>query len=60
MIFFSVRSGPVQLAHILGRVEADHVRLDISDRCPPGGARRVHEQSEAGAIRGRALLIPER
>ena len=35
VIFFSVRSGPVQLVHIVGRVEADHVRLDISDRCRP-------------------------
>ena len=60
VIFFSVRSGPVQLAHILGRVEVGHVRLDISDRCPLADARRVHEQSEAGAIRGRVLLIPER
>jgi NADPH:quinone reductase-like Zn-dependent oxidoreductase len=60
VIFFSVRSDPVQLAHIVDRVEAGHVRLDISDRCPLADSRLVHEQSEAGAIRGRALLIPER
>jgi hypothetical protein len=60
VIFFSVRSGPVQLAYIVGRVEADHVRLDFSDRCPPGDARLVYEQSEAGVIRGRVLLTPER
>jgi NADPH:quinone reductase-like Zn-dependent oxidoreductase len=59
VIFFSVRSDPVQLAHIVDRVEAGHVRLDISDRCPLADAL-VHEQSEAGAIRGRVLLIPER
>jgi NADPH:quinone reductase-like Zn-dependent oxidoreductase len=60
VIFFSVRSDPVQLAHIVDRVEAGHVRLDLSDRCPLADARLVHEQSEAGAIRGRVLLIPER
>jgi Zinc-binding dehydrogenase len=60
VIFFSVRSDPVQLAHIVGRVEPGHVRLDISDRCPLADARLVHEQSEAGAIRGRVLLTPER
>jgi Zinc-binding dehydrogenase len=53
VIFFSVRSGPVQLADIVGRVEAGHVRPGISDRCPLVDARRVHEQSEAGVIRGR-------
>jgi hypothetical protein len=53
VIFFSGRSDPVQLAHIVDRVEAGHVRLDISDRCPLADARLVHEQSEAGAIRGR-------
>ena len=53
VIFFSVRSDPVQLARIVDRVEAGHVRLDISDRCPLADARLVDEQSEAGAIRGR-------
>jgi NADPH:quinone reductase-like Zn-dependent oxidoreductase len=60
VIFFSVRSGPVQLAHIVGRVEAGHVLPGISDRCPLADARLVHEQSEAGAIRGRVLLTPDR
>jgi NADPH:quinone reductase-like Zn-dependent oxidoreductase len=53
VIFFSVRSDPVQLARIVDRVEAGQVRLDISDRCPLADARLVDEQSEAGAIRGR-------
>jgi hypothetical protein len=60
VIFFSARSDPVQLAHIVGRVEACHVRLDIRDRCPLADARLVHEQSEAGVIRGRVLLTPDR
>jgi hypothetical protein len=47
-------------AQIVDRAEAVHVRLDVSDRRPLGDARLVHEQSEAGAIRGRVLLIPER
>lgn len=59
VVFFSVRSDPAQLAQIIQRVAAGKLRLDISDRRPLADTRLIHEQSEAGAIRGRVLLIPE-
>ena len=58
VIFFSVRSDPVQLAQIVDRIEAGNLRLDISERHPLAETRLVHEKSEAGAIRGRVLLVP--
>ena len=57
--FFSVRSDPAQLAQIAARVAAGQLRLDISARRPLAETPLVHQQSEAGAIRGRVVLIPE-
>jgi NADPH:quinone reductase-like Zn-dependent oxidoreductase len=58
VIFFSVRSDPVQLARIVDRVEAGHVRLDISDRCPLADARLVDEQSEAVRSAAASIEVP--
>jgi NADPH:quinone reductase-like Zn-dependent oxidoreductase len=60
VVFFSVRSDPAQLAEISRQVGAGQLRFDISARRPLAETRLVHEQSEAGAIRGRIVLIPER
>jgi len=57
--FFSIRSDPAQLAQIAARVAAGQLRLDISARRPLAETPLVHQQSEAGAIRGRVVLIPE-
>jgi NADPH:quinone reductase-like Zn-dependent oxidoreductase len=38
---------------------AGKLRLDISGRRSLADTRLIHEQSEAGAIRGRVVLIPE-
>lgn len=57
--FFSVRSDTAQLAQIAARVAAGQLRLDISARRPLAETPLVHQQSEAGAIRGRVVLIPE-
>jgi NADPH:quinone reductase-like Zn-dependent oxidoreductase len=59
VVFFSVRSDPAQLAQISGRVAAGQLRLDISARRPLAETPLVHQASEAGAIRGRVVLIPE-
>ena len=58
MVFFSARNDPAQLANIVDRVEAGQVQLAISGRRLLADARLLHQQSEAGAVRG--LLIPER
>jgi NADPH:quinone reductase-like Zn-dependent oxidoreductase len=59
VVFFSVRSDPAQLALISGRVAAGELRLDIGGRRPLAETALVHQASEAGAIRGRTILIPE-
>jgi NADPH:quinone reductase-like Zn-dependent oxidoreductase len=59
VVFFSVRSDPAQLALISGRVAAGQLRLDIGGRRPLAETPLVHQASEAGAIRGRTILIPE-
>jgi NADPH:quinone reductase-like Zn-dependent oxidoreductase len=57
--FFSVRSDASQLARIAALVAAGELRLDITGRRPLADTPAVHQQSEAGAIRGRVILIPE-
>ncbi len=59
VVFFSVRSDPAQLARIIQLVEAGQLRLDITSRRPLADTPLIHERSEAGAIRGRVVLIPE-
>ena len=56
--FIHVRSDPAQLGQIVKQVEAGTLHLDISDRRPLAETSIVHEQSEAGAIRGRVVLVP--
>lgn len=59
VVFFSVRSDPAQLNQIVGQVEAGTLRLDVSDRRSLAETPLIHERSEAGAIRGRVVLMPE-
>lgn len=59
VVFFSVRSAPAQLAQVIQRVDAGRLKLDISARRPLADTPLIHQQSEAGAIRGRVVLIPE-
>ena len=56
--FINVRSDPADLTQIVKQVEAGTLHLDISDRRPLAETSIVHEQSEAGAIRGRVVLVP--
>jgi len=56
--FIHVRSDAAQLAQIVDRIDAGHVRLDISERRPLAETRFVHQNSNAGAVRGRIVLVP--
>lgn len=58
VVFFSVRSDTFQLSQIVDRVEHGQLRLDIAARHPLADTALVHQQSAAGALRGRTLLIP--
>lgn len=54
-----VRSDAIQLAAIVAKVDAGEVRVDVSSTHPLAELARVHEQSAAGAIRGKVVLVPE-
>ncbi len=54
-----VRSDTGQLAAIVARVDSGAVRVDISETYPLAAIARVHEQGEAGEIRGKALILPD-
>jgi len=54
-----VRSDATQLAAIVAKVDASEVRVDVSSTHPLAELSRVHEQSAAGAIRGKVVLVPE-
>jgi len=54
-----VRSDAAQLAAIVAKVDAGEVRVDVSSTHPLAELARVHEQSAAGAIRGKVVLVPE-
>jgi len=57
-ISMSVRSDAAQLARIVVRVDAGALRIDISATYPLSDSALVHEQSDAGKIRGKVLLVP--
>jgi NADPH:quinone reductase-like Zn-dependent oxidoreductase len=57
-VSMSVRSDAGQLAAIVAKVDAGEVRVDVSNRYPLSETTLVHEQSVAGQIRGKVVLIP--
>lgn len=53
-----VRSDAAQLAELVSRVDAGQLRIQIADRRPLAQAAAVHDNSDAGRLHGKALLIP--
>lgn len=53
-----VRSDAGELAAIVARVNDGTLHVDVSDTYPLSDIAVVHEQSVAGKIRGKVLLIP--
>jgi NADPH:quinone reductase-like Zn-dependent oxidoreductase len=53
-----VRSDAAQLAGLVNRVDDGQLRIEIADRRPLEQAAAVHEDSDAGRLRGRTLLLP--
>ncbi len=53
-----VRSDADQLASIAATVDAGKLRIDISATYPLSEIAAVHQKSDAGEIRGEALLVP--
>lgn len=53
-----VRSDTAQLAELVSRVDAGHLRIDVADRRPLAQAAAVHDDSDAGRLHGKTILIP--
>jgi NADPH:quinone reductase-like Zn-dependent oxidoreductase len=53
-----VRSDAAQLAGLVGRVDAGELHIDVADRRPLAEVAAVHEESDAGRLPGKTLLIP--
>lgn len=53
-----VRSDAAQLTDLVGRVDAGHLRIDVADRRPLGQAAAVHDDSDAGRLHGKTILVP--
>ncbi|GGM69985.1 NADPH:quinone reductase [Dactylosporangium sucinum] len=55
---FVVRNDPAQLAALVALVDAGAVVPDISDIVDFGRVAEVHRAAEAGAVRGKVLVVP--
>lgn len=53
-----VRSDAAQLAELVRRVDEGRLRIEVADRRPLDQAAAVHEDSDAGRLHGKTLLIP--
>ncbi|MEE6136097.1 NADP-dependent oxidoreductase [Mycobacterium sp. 050128] len=53
-----VRSDAAQLAELVDRVDDGRLRIEIADRRPLADAAAVHDDSDAGRLHGKTLLIP--
>jgi len=52
-----VRSDASQLAGLVSRVDEGLLRIEVADRRPLEQAAAVHEDSEAGRLRGKTILL---
>jgi len=53
-----VRSDAAQLAGLVGRVDDGQLRIEVADRRPLQQAAAVHDDSDAGHLHGKTILIP--
>lgn len=53
-----VRSDAAQLAELVSRVDAGKLRIEIAERRPLDQAAIVHDDSDAGRLHGKTILIP--
>jgi NADPH:quinone reductase-like Zn-dependent oxidoreductase len=52
-----VRSDAEQLAHLVALVDRGELRVDVDRRVPLAELAAVHAQAEAGALRGRVVVV---
>jgi NADPH:quinone reductase-like Zn-dependent oxidoreductase len=53
-----VRSDAAQLAGLVSRVDAGQLHIDVADRRPLADAAAVHDDSDAGRLHGKTILVP--
>jgi NADPH:quinone reductase-like Zn-dependent oxidoreductase len=53
-----VRSDAAQLATLVSRVDAGQLRIEVADRRPLAQAAAVHDDSDAGRLHGKTILVP--
>ncbi len=53
-----VRSDAAQLAGLVRRVDDRQLRIEVADRRPLEQAAAVHEDSDAGRLHGKTILLP--
>lgn len=53
-----VRSDAAQLADLVGRVDAGQLRIEVADRRLLTQAAAVHDDSDAGRLHGKTILVP--
>ena len=53
-----VRSDPQQLAHLVELVDRGELRVNVTERVPLSELPELHTRSEAGAVSGKAIVIP--
>lgn len=52
------RSDAAQLAQLVARVDAGELRIDVAQRRPLRELAAVHDESQAGRLAGKTVLIP--
>lgn len=53
-----VRSDPAQLAELVARVDAGHLKIHVAERRPLTDLAAVHNEAAAGRLAGKTVLIP--
>jgi NADPH:quinone reductase-like Zn-dependent oxidoreductase len=53
-----VRNDITELAQLAALVDSGELRVEVAQRVPLGGLAAIHEQSAAGTLRGKVVVIP--
>jgi NADPH:quinone reductase-like Zn-dependent oxidoreductase len=53
-----VRSDAAQLGELVARVDEGHLKIHLGQRRPLADLPAVHDQSAAGRLPGKTILIP--
>lgn len=57
-VLLFVRNDAQQLAHLSDLVDRGELRVDVTERVPLKDLAALHARAEAGAVSGKAVVIP--